>query len=200
MRKLLLLGTLGMLAAVVATASASAKGPTAASMSGPGLGHALRIAGFGEGGTGTPLGALVQFGGFFSQAFGQTPDPTTRTRPAGDLGPSYRVVYRMPGPDGGGSTITQDVYPYAKPAVTHMRAGQRFWGGMHTHGGWYVSEGGLKSALVKAGLPKAPPASGTSFPSAWTVAGTAAAAVLMLALVLRRRGITRPRALRSSTA
>jgi hypothetical protein len=199
MRKLLLFATLGTLATLVATAPASAKGPTAASMSGPGLGHVLRIAGYGEGGSGTPLGSLVQFGGFFPQAFGQTPDPTTRTQPTGDLGPRYRVVYRVPGPSGG-STITQDVYPYAKPAVTHMRAGQRFWG-MHTHGGWYIADAGFKAALVKAGLPKLPPASGgSSFPWVWTAVGTAAAALLLLALALRRRGITRLRALRSSTA
>ena len=66
-------------------------------------------------GTGTPLGSLVQLGGFFPQVFQQFPDSTTRTRPTGDLGPRYRVAYRVPGPSGT-STIVQDVYPYAKPA------------------------------------------------------------------------------------
>jgi len=201
MRRLIVLATLGTLAALAATAAASAKGPSTASLSGPGLGHPLRIAGYGEGGFGTPLGALVQFGGFFPQVFGQSPDPTTRTRPPGDLGPRYRVVYRVPGPTRA-SILVQDVYPYAKPSpVTHMRAGQRFWGDMRTKGGWVVSEAGLKTALVKAGLPTLPPAAGGgSFPWAWTAVGTAAAVVLLLALALRRRGITRLRALRSSTA
>jgi hypothetical protein len=72
------------------------------------------VKGLGEAGPGTPLGSLVQYGGFFPQVFGGVPDPTRRTRPAGDLGPRYRVVYRVPGP-GGKSTIGQDVYPYAKP-------------------------------------------------------------------------------------
>lgn len=200
MRKLLLLATVGTLAALAATAPAAAKGPSTASLSGPGLDHPLRIAGYGESGFGTPLGALVQFGGFFPQVFGQSPDPTTRTRPPGDLGPRYRVVYRVPGPTRA-SILVQDVYPYAKPnPVTHMRAGQRFWGVTRTKGGWVVAHG-LKVALVKAGLPKVPPApDGGSFPWAWTAVGTAATVVLLLALALRRRGITRLRALRSSTA
>ena len=200
MRRLIVLATVGTLAALAATAPASAKGPTAASLSGPGLDHPLPVKGLGEAGPGTPLGSLVQWGGFFPQVFGQDPDPTTRTRPPGDLGPRYRVVYRVPGPTKT-STIVQDVYPYAKSGpVTHMRAGQRFWGGMRTKGGWVLAEPGLKQALVRAGLPASPPvASGGSFPWAWTSAG-AAAAVLLLMLALRRHGITRLRGLKSSTA
>ena len=204
MRRLLLLATVGTLAALAVTAPASAKGPSAASLTGPGLDRALPVKGFGEGGAGTPLGSLVQVGGFFPEAFGQSPDPTTRTRPAGDLGPRYRVVYRMPEPNGH-STIVQDVYPYAKPSpVTHMRAGQRFWGGMGTKGGWFVSDAGLKQALVRAGLPKSPPASPLplvsgrgSFPWAWTAAG-AVGFVVLLVVALRARGIARRGALRST--
>jgi hypothetical protein len=200
MRRLLLLATVGTLAALAVSATASAKGPTAASVTGPGLDRALPVKGEGEGGGGTPLGSLVESGGFFPQVFGQTPDPTTRTRPAGDLGPRYRVVYRVPGPSGI-SRLTQDVYPFAKPSpMTHMRTGQRFWGSQRTHGGWFVAEAGLKRALVKAGLPKSPPAAsdnGGSFPWAWTVVG-AIAAVLFLVLALRRLGIPRVRVLRST--
>ena len=198
MRRLLVLATVGTLAALAAIAPASAKGPSAASLTGPGIDHALPVKGEGEMGPGTPLGALVQFGGFFPQVFGQIPDPTTRTRPTADLGPRYRVVYRVPGPNGN-STIVQDVYPYAKPSpVTSMRAGQRFWDGMRTHGGWIVSEGGLKAALVKAGLPASPPTSGGgSFPWEWTGAG-ALAAIVLLGLALRLRGSRRFRTLRST--
>ena len=201
MRRFLVLATVGMLAALAAAAQAPAKGPKAASVSGPGLGHALAVKGYGEYGSGTTLGSLVQFGGFFEQAFGQTPDPTSRRPPAGDLGPRYRVVYRVPGPSAT-DTLVQDLYPYAKPSpVTHMRAGQRFFGDMRTHGGWFVSGVGLKSALVKAGLPKSPPpapktSGGGSFPWAWTVAG-ATAFVLLVVFALHRRGITR---LRTTTA
>ena len=198
MRRFLLLATAGALAALVATAPAAAKGPSTASLTGPGLDHALPVKGEGESGTGTPLGSLVQLGGFFPQMFQQFPDSTTRTRPSGDLGPRYRVVYRVPGPSGI-STVVQDVYPYAKTPVTYMRPDQRFWGGNRTHGGWFVAGPGLKATLVAAGLPESPPpaASGGSFPWAWLAAGVLAVVVL-LALVLRRRRSARFRMVRST--
>src|SRR5438874_235485 len=109
MRRFVLLATVGALAALVATAPAAAKGPSSASVTGPGLGHALAVKGDGEMGSGSPLGSLVELGGFFPQMFVQVPDSTARTRPAGDLGPRYRVMYRVPGPHGI-STVVQDVY------------------------------------------------------------------------------------------
>jgi hypothetical protein len=197
MRRILLLATAGALAALVATSQATAKGPSTASLTGPGLDHAIPVKGYGEGGPGTSLGSLVQLGGFFPQMFVQIPDSTIRTRPTGDLGPRYRVAYRVPGP-GGTSTVVQDVYPYAKTPVTYMSPGQRFWRVDHTHGGWFVASPGLKAALVAAGLPESPPpaASGGSFPWAWMLAGVLAVVVL-LALVLRRRGVARFRTVRS---
>jgi hypothetical protein len=199
MRRLLALASLATLAALAATASATAKGPSTASLTGPGLDRALPVKGMGESGPGTPLGSLVQFGGFFGQVFGGSPDPTTRARPAADLGPRYRIVYRVPGP-GGTSTIVQDVYPYATPSpLTHMRAGQRFWEGMRTHGGWVVAGARLKAALVEAGLPESPPSSGASSPWTWTGAGAGgAAALVLLVLALRRRRIARFRTVRGT--
>ena len=198
MRRFLLLATAGALAALVATAPAAAKGPSTASLTGPGLGHAIPIKGEGESGTGTPLGSLVELGGFFPQMFRQFPDSTTRSRPLGDLGPKYRVAYRVPGP-GGISTVVQDVYPYAKTPTTYMRPNERFWGGNRTHGGWFAAGPGLKVTLVEAGLPESPPppVSGGSFPWAWTVAGILAVVVL-LALVLNRSRIARFRMVRST--
>jgi hypothetical protein len=199
MRRLLVLGALATLATLAVTAPAAAKGPSSASITGPGLDRGLPVKGEGESGPGTPLGTLVQLGGFFPQVFKEIPDPTTRTQPTADLGPRYQVAYRVPGPSGTG-TIVQDVYPYAKPSpVTYVRAGQRFWGVNRTYGGWFVSSAGLKTALVEAGLPKSPPTSGGgSFPWAWGGAGIIAAVLLLLLLALRRRGIVRLRPLRSS--
>jgi hypothetical protein len=199
MRRFLLLATVGTLAALVATAPAAAKGPSTASLTGPGLDHAIPVKGEGESGPGTPLGSLVQLGGFFPQVFLEAPDPTTPTRPTGDLGPRYRIEYRVPGPSENGNKLVQDVYPYAKTPVTYMRPGVRFWGVNHTHGGWYVAGPGLKATLVAAGLPESPPpaASGGSFPWAWMVAGSLAVVVL-LALVLTRRRIARFRMVRST--
>ena len=196
MRRLLVLATAGTLAALALTATAGAKGPSAASLTGPGLDRAVPVKGEGEIGTGTPLGSLVQLGGFFPQMFAEVPDPTTRTQPAADLGPRYRVVYRVPGPNGI-STVVQDVYPYAKTPVTYMSSGQRFWNGQRTHGGWFVAGSGLRATLVGAGLPKSPPASGGSFPWAWTVVG-GVAGVVALVLWLRRRSVARFRTLRST--
>jgi hypothetical protein len=191
MRRLLLLATAGTLAALVATAPAAAKGPTAASLTGPGLGHAIQINGDGEPGAGTQLGSLVELGGFFPQMFVQTPDATVRARPGGDLGPRYRIVYRVPGPHGI-STVVQDVYPYAQTPATYMSPGQRFWGSSRSHGGWFVSGRGLKATLVAAGLPESQPLPGASFPWAWTGAGIGAlAAVVLLVLGLRRRSALR---------
>ena len=197
MRRFILFATAGALVALVATAPAAAKGPSTASLTGPGLDHALPIKGEGEAGPGTPLGSLVQLGGFFPQVFLQVPDSTTRTRPTGDLGLRYRVVYRVPGPNGI-STLIQDVYPYAKTPVTYMRPNEHFWGGNRTHGGWFVAGPGLKATLVEAGLPESPPsASGGSFPWAWVAAGILAVIVL-LTLVVRRRGVARFRMLKST--
>ena len=73
-------------------------------------------------GNGTPLGALVDLGGFFPQMYGQTPDPTLRAQPKGTLGPRYKVVYVVPGPNGIQSRVVQYVYPYAKPVpLTYMK-------------------------------------------------------------------------------
>ena len=200
MRRFLLLATFGALAALAVTATATAKGPTSASLTGPGLDRAVPVKGEGESGTGTPLGSLVELGGFFPQMFVQTPDSTVRTRPTGDLGPRYRVAYRVPGPNGI-STVVQDVYPYAKTPVTYMRPGQRFWGVDHAHGGWFVSGPGLKVTLVAAGLPKSPPAmpvpSRGSFPWTWAIVG-ATAVVVLLVFVLRRRSSGRFRTVRST--
>jgi len=198
MRRFLLLATAGTLAALVATSPAAAKGPSTASLTGPGLDHAVPVKGEGESGPGTPLGSLVQLGGFFPQVFQQFPDSTIRTRPSGNLGPRYRMVYRVPGPNRI-STVVQAVYPYAKTPVTYMRPNQHFWGSNRTHGGWFVAGPGLKAALVAAGLPESPPpaASGGSFPWAWTVAGVIAVVVL-LALVLSRSRFARVRMVRST--
>ena len=198
MRRFLLLATAGTLAALVATSPAAAKGPSTASLTGPGLDHAVPVKGEGESGPGTPLGSLVQLGGFFPQVFQQFPDSTIRTRPSGNLGPRYRMVYRVPGPNGI-STVVQDVYPYAKTPVTYMRPNQHFWGSNRTHGGWFVAGPALKAALVAAGLPESPPpaVSGGSFPWAWTVAGVLAVVVL-LALALSRRRFARVRMVRST--
>ena len=141
------------LVALVLPAAAVAKGPVSASISGPALERSLTIRGDGEG-PGTALGTLADASGFFAQMFGQSPDPTLAARPGGTLGPRYRVVYVVPGPNDIQSRVVQYLYPYAKPvALTYMKPGQRFWGSERAHGGWYRASTGLKKMLVRAGLP-----------------------------------------------
>ena len=192
MRKPLVL----VVAAVCAwPAQALAKGPDYASISGPGIDGSIRIDGDGESGTDTPLGAFVTYGGYSTQVFGHHPkDPTTPVRPAGNLGPRYRVVYSVPTPNGRQS-ILADVYPYAIPrAVTYMKPGQPFLELVGTHGGWYVARPGLRRTLVAAGLPETRPTAASS--RVWRIALPASALAAIASagglLVLRRRAHSRP--------
>lgn len=147
-----------VVAALALPALALAKGPESASISGPGLNQLLAVNGQGEGGLGTPLGNLVDLGGFFPQMYGQSPDPTFRHQPKSTLGPRYVVTYVVPGPNSIKSKVTQFVYPYAKPVpLTFMKPGQRFWGTRKAWGGWFRSTDSLKAILVQAGLPATSP-------------------------------------------
>ena len=138
--------------ALTLTATAAAKGPSLATIAGPGLPSPLTITGIGEGDTSTDLGLLVAEGGFFPQAFGQSPSPLLRQQPR-DLGPRYTVTYTVPGGETA-STLKQDLYPYAASApVTYMQPGQRFWDTQRTLGGWYRGTPQLKRMLVRTGLP-----------------------------------------------
>jgi hypothetical protein len=139
----------------------------------------------------------------FPAAFGQTPDPMLAERPKGELGPRYTVTYRLPGPNGGESTIRQDLYPYAGNApVTYTAPGQRFFGTERTRGGWFQASPELKDTLVKAGLPAragGPPAAapgpsssgddGTGFADLWPAFGAAFVIGLtaLVSVVIRRR-------------
>jgi endonuclease YncB( thermonuclease family) len=151
--------------ALLLPAVALAKGPSAATISGPGLGKTLRISGNGET-EGTALGNLTASAGFFPSAFGQEPNPLLPGRPRGNLGPKFTIRYRVPGGDAPSVStfhITQDLYPYtAGGAVTYMKPGQKIFD-FTTHGGWFRGGPELKQMLVRNGLPaRAPKASSAS--------------------------------------
>ena len=149
-----LVGVAAFAAALLLPGAADAKGPSTASITGPGLERQLAVAGQGELGPGTPLGTLVDFGGFFAQMYGQTPTPILRVQPKGVLGPRYTVIYVVPGPNSVASRVVQFLYPYAKPVpLTYMKPGQTYWGTRKTHGGWYRASTTLTRTLVAAGLP-----------------------------------------------
>jgi hypothetical protein len=177
--------------ALVIPTTAVAKGPSGASIDGPGIGGGITFSGGGEYG-GTPLGTLTEQAGFFPAMFGQTPDPMQKDRPQGDLGPKYTITWAVPGPNGQTDRLHQDVYPYATPPVTYMQPGLEFFGDMKTRGGWFRSEEGLKQTLVSAGLPKSAPSgssSDSSFFSAGLLSLLGAALLLAMttAIVMRRR-------------
>lgn len=171
--------TIALLASLALPSLAGAKGPTSATMSGPGIGGVKHLNGNSEGG-GPPgqLGTLTMSGGFFPQVFAEVPDPTHSTRPPGSLGPRYTIAYVVPGPNGN-SVLRQDFYPYAKPLpLTYMQPGQTFWGGQKTHGGWFTTESLLPQKL---GLPAQPPTSSGTHIWRWSGIG---GGVLVLGLAI----------------
>jgi len=140
-----------MLAAAALLAPAAlAKGPSQATVTGPGLSKAIVLKGLGD------SSALTEQAGFFPSAFGQSPSPMIK-RPDGKLGPRYTIHCIVPGGNTKPYRITQRLYPYASGgAVTYMRPGQPIFGATTT-GGWYYAGGALKQTLVRAGLPRAAP-------------------------------------------
>jgi hypothetical protein len=186
------------IAALAFPASALGKGPSGASIDGPGSGGGITVSGGGESG-GTPLGDLTQQAGFFAATFGQEPNPLLASRPNGNLGPKYTITYTVPGPNNELDEIRQDVYPYANPApVTYMEPGQAFFGTERTRGGWFKADPALRQTLVAAGLPRTAPGSATTsgssdFPTALVTLLTASLLVAMATALLIRRW-TRPAA------
>lgn len=190
MKRLTLMLCLALLAV---PGAALAKGPSAASVNGPGAGGGFTLTG-GEG-DGSPLSDLSMTAGFFAGAFGEQPSPMLPQRPKGDLGPKYTVVYTVPDGEGAPTKITQDLYPYAKPLpVTYMPPGQAIFDGK-TSGGWYPATSQLKETLVAAGLPAtrpvasraAEPSDGRSFPIAIVVVVGGILVLAAAAFLLRRR-------------
>ena len=185
MKRLILLLAVAVLAL---PSQALGKGPSAATMEGPGGGGGITFSG--DEGSG-PLGNLTQQSGWFAAVFEQEPNPMLDARPKGELGPKHTVTYTVPGPDNDTFTITQDVYPYASSGpVTYLAPGQPIFD-MQTRGGWFQAGPDLKETLVAAGLPETAPGGSsddTSFPT--TTVSLLAFALLLVgatALLLRRR-------------
>jgi hypothetical protein len=135
--------------ALVLAGGASAKGPIAATITGPGLLTPLKLS-YANAPTRDAMQKLTADGYFFQQAFN---GGARATKPPGSLGPRYLVVLALPGPGGTGS-LRQYLYPYASAgAVTFMTKGQRFWDSRRTRGGWSRGSHALTEALLAVGLP-----------------------------------------------
>ena len=173
-----------LFAAALLAPAAFAKGPSEASITGPGLSKTITFKGMSD------SSALTEYAGVFPSAFGQSPDPMLKGRPSGKLGPRYTVRYVVPGPNSKAFRLRQDLYPYAQGgAVTYMKPGQSIFD-MKTIGGWYPAGDALKQLLVRAGLPKTAPR-GSSGANLALVAGIGIPGALVLVgaalLVARRR-------------
>ena len=178
-------------------ATALAKGPSRASIAGPGL-TTIRISG--AEGSATPFWDLVRAAGWFEAAWGPSRLPKTPSH--GDLGPRYTITWTVPS----SSKLHQDAYPYAKPyPVTYMPSGQKIYG-TPAKGGWFAGGAKLKKALALVGVPARAPqppaslghkpaahASGSGLSTRDVVAIVAGAVILALALLFAIRMIRRPR-------
>jgi hypothetical protein len=177
MKRLIFLVAVGALAL---PATALAKGPSEARITGPGLSKAITITGTET--DGSPIMNLAEAAGFFPAAFGQEPDPMSPAPAKGTLGPKYSLDYVVPGGNNANFRIHQDLYPYARNGGwTHMPAGQPIFD-MTTHGGWF-HDTRLKGILVARGLPKSLPApaiSKSSNSAGFTTTGKIGAFVLVL--------------------
>ena len=190
MKRLVLAAAASALAALLVPTASLAKGASEATISGPGLGDGIKLAGEEAPGGGT-LMLLAEYAGFFPALFQTSPNPMLTERPKGSLGPLYRITYAMPGPDAVVNQLRQDLYPYATPEpVTYMKPGQAYFGSGKTVGGWYISGPSLKNQLVRLGLPETPPA-GNGFDAPWPIlafaAFAAAGATVIVAVRIRRR-------------
>jgi len=180
-------------AALAVPAAALGKGPSEASISGPGVGGGGNLTITGCCAPGSPTMNLAEHAGFFPAVFARQPDPMLDARPKGNFGPKYSVTYTVPGPNNETWKIQQDVYPYATPApVTYMKPGQTVFqipGG--TRGGWFQADSRLKKTLVSAGLPARPVASSSDGSSLSTnlfsIFAVALFLVVATAVFLRRR-------------
>src|SRR5207248_2450268 len=142
---------------------------------------------------GRRLADMVQYSGFFPEAFGG--GDTLRKPPEGDLGPRYTVRYRMTDVHPY-STLVQDVYPFAAAGpVTSMDRGQSIWG-ERTKGGWFVGRPRLAGVLRDLGIrkpepsPSAVPSSSaiqSHLPTGWIVIGVVLVLAAGAALLRARR-------------
>jgi hypothetical protein len=184
-------GTVALaLALVLALAGpAQAKGIQSATITGPGLDELLVAPGDG----------LASLTAFWEVMPGQPQPPTlTDQAPTKQLGPRYRLTWRLTTHADRTTAIHQDLYPHAEGGpLVHTAAGQPIFNA-GTVGGWYQAPVALRDRLNALGVPpaasdpvEAVDAVPSSNDSPWRavivlVAGAAALAGLGAAVAVRR--------------
>ncbi len=204
-------------AAISLATPALAKGPSEASITGPGLTRAIVVSGNGEPGEQGTLAVLAGQTGLFTAMFGgdasvpaQTPAPLRTPPPKAALGPRYTVTYTVPGvtpqPGEQAGRIRQDLYPGAAGGpVIYTPPGQDGFGQPLQVTGWFRASPQLTRTLAQLGVPVRPatPAAPRPHPPAahpaaahqtgshtlaWLIAAAVAIAAAALAgTALRRR-------------
>jgi len=174
-------------AAVLSLATpALAKGPSQASITGPGLVRAIVVSGEGEPGQLGTLAVLAGQTGLYTALFGagitgipQTPTSLRIPPPKADLGPRYTVSYTVPGltpqPGEQFGRIVQDLYPDAVGGpVIYTPPGQGGFGQSLQVTGWLRASAQLTRTLAQLGVRLRPvtPASPRTRPSAVHSAAT----------------------------
>jgi LPXTG-motif cell wall-anchored protein len=210
-------GGVSVAAALSLATPALAKGPSQASITGPGLVRAIVVSGEGEPGQQGTLAVLAGQTGLFTALFGaditgipQTPTSLRTPPPKTALGPRYTVSYTVPGvtpqPGEQFGRIVQDLYPDAVGGpVIYTPPGQDGFSQPLQVTGWLRASPQLTRTLTQLGIPLRPvtPASPQTRPPAappaaehqtgsqvlaWLIAAAVAIGAAALAgAVLRRR-------------
>jgi hypothetical protein len=161
---------LSIAAAMTLATPAFAKGPSQASITGPGLGRAIVVSGNGEPGEQGRLASLAEQTGLFTVMFGAgasisgpAPARLHTSPPKASLGPRYTLVYTVPGvtprPGQQFGRVRQDLYPGAAGGpVIYTPPGQQGFGGPLTVTGWLRGRPQLTRTLAQLGVP---PTAGT---------------------------------------
>jgi hypothetical protein len=167
-------------AAISLATPALAKGPSQASISGPGLARTIVVSGEGEPGQQGTLAVLAGQTGLFTALFGtditgipQTPTSLRTPPPKASLGPRYTVSYTVPGvtpqPGEQFGRIIQDLYPDAAGGpVIYTPPGQDGFSRPLQVTGWLRAGPPLTRTLAQLGVPPRPvtPASPRTSPPA----------------------------------
>jgi hypothetical protein len=154
---------MSMAVAIAPATPALAKGPSQASITGPGLAHAIVVSGDGEPGQLSRLATLAGQTSLFTVLFGaggSVPAPVRlRTRlPSASLGPRYTLIYTVPGvtPQAGEQfgRIRQYLYPLAAGGpVIYTPSGQAGFGQPVQETGWLRGSPQLTRTLAQLGVP-----------------------------------------------
>ena len=150
-------------AAVTLATPALAKGPSQATITGPGLAHTIVVPGNGEPGLPGTLATLAGQTSLFTVLFGADetglPAPVRLHTPLrqASLGPRYTVIYTVPGvtppPGEQFGRIRQDLYPHAAGGpVIYTPPGQAGFGQPLQDTGWFRGGPGLTRTLAQLGI------------------------------------------------